>query len=98
MILAEKLFNCFKGKDSFTLNEAYLENKEKPKTTVRARIYENLGIRFERKHMCWLDSKTKTFHTNPYCSGMKNAISIDYKEVDKTIWIPCKRCANKNIL
>ena len=57
-----------------------------------------LGIRFERKHMCWLNSKTKTFHTNPYCSGMKNAISIDYKEVDKTIWIPCKRCANKNIL
>ena len=48
MILAEKLFNCFKGKDSFTLNEAYLEDKEKPKTTVRARIYENLGIRFER--------------------------------------------------
>lgn len=37
-------------------------------------------------------------NTNPYCSGMKNAISIDYKEVDKTIGIPCKRCTNKNIL
>lgn len=48
MILAEKLFNCFKGKDSFTLNDAYAENVEKPRETIRARIYENLGIRFER--------------------------------------------------
>ena len=48
MILAEKIFNCFKESDSFTLRDAYSENSEKPKETVRARIYENLGIRFER--------------------------------------------------
>ncbi|MCD8231779.1 MAG: site-specific DNA-methyltransferase [Clostridiales bacterium] len=48
MILAEKLFNCFKEKDSFTLNEAYQENTDKPHETVRARIYDNLDVRFER--------------------------------------------------
>ena len=48
MILAEKLYNCFKVKESFTLNEAYSQNTDKPKETVRARIYDNLGIRFER--------------------------------------------------
>ena len=48
MSLAEKLFECFKAKDTFTLQEAYGENQDKPKETVRARIYDNLGIRFER--------------------------------------------------
>lgn len=48
MVLAEKLFQCFKGQEAFTLNDAYYELKEKPKETVRARIYDNLGIRFER--------------------------------------------------
>lgn len=48
MILAEKIFCCFKRQDSFTLNDAYEANKDKPKETVRARIYDNLGIRFER--------------------------------------------------
>ncbi|MCR5837565.1 MAG: site-specific DNA-methyltransferase, partial [Lachnospiraceae bacterium] len=48
MSLAEKIFECFKAKDTFTLQEAYGENQDKPKETVRARIYDNLGIRFER--------------------------------------------------
>ena len=48
MSLAEKLFECFKEKDTFTLQDAYCENQDKPKETVRARIYDNLGIRFER--------------------------------------------------
>ncbi|MDD3220716.1 MAG: site-specific DNA-methyltransferase [Lachnospiraceae bacterium] len=48
MTLAEKLFNCFKSKNKFTLREAYAENGDKPKETIRARIYDNLGIRFER--------------------------------------------------
>lgn len=48
MSLAEKIFTCFKGKEKFTLNEAYIQNADKPKETVRARIYENLGIKFER--------------------------------------------------
>lgn len=48
MSLAEKLFECFKTKEEFTLQEAYEENEDKPKETIRARIYDNLGIKFER--------------------------------------------------
>jgi site-specific DNA-methyltransferase (adenine-specific) len=48
MILAEKLYNCFKGSETFTLHDAYERNADKPKETIRARIYDNLGIRFER--------------------------------------------------
>ncbi|MCI5613234.1 MAG: site-specific DNA-methyltransferase [Agathobacter sp.] len=48
MSLAEKIFKCFKEKEKFTLTEAYIQNADKPKETVRARIYENLGIKFER--------------------------------------------------
>lgn len=48
MTLAEKIFNCFKDNESFSLNEAYQQNADKPKETVRARIYEKIGIRFER--------------------------------------------------
>lgn len=31
-----------------TLTDAYDANCEKPKETIRARLYDNLGIRFER--------------------------------------------------
>ena len=48
MVLADKIYSCFKLKDSFTLQDAYNENQDKPKETVRARIYDNLGIKFER--------------------------------------------------
>ncbi len=48
MTLADKLFRCFKSKKEFTLEDAYHENSDKPRETVRARIYDNLGIRFER--------------------------------------------------
>lgn len=48
MTLAERIFNCFKQRESFTLNDAYQVNSGKPHETIRARIYDNLGIRFER--------------------------------------------------
>lgn len=48
MTLVEKLFTCFKDYDSFSLKEAYEKNSDKPQETVRARIYENLGKKFER--------------------------------------------------
>ena len=48
MSFADKIFRCFKGGKEFTLNDAYTQNKDKPKETVRARIYDNLGIKFER--------------------------------------------------
>lgn len=48
MSLAEKIFFSFKGMEKFTLKEVYGSIQEKPKETIRARIYENLGIKFER--------------------------------------------------
>ena len=46
--LANNIYSCFKNHESFTLQEAYSEYSDKPKETVRARIYDNLGIKFER--------------------------------------------------
>ncbi len=48
MTLADKIFNCFKQKETFTLTDAYVANSAKPRENVRARIYDNLGVRFER--------------------------------------------------
>lgn len=48
MTLAEKIFNCFKNSDRFSLQEAYQQNSDKPQETVRARIYEKIGVKFER--------------------------------------------------
>ena len=48
MSLADKIYLCFKSKGAFTLQDAYEDNFDKPKETVRARIYDNLGVKFER--------------------------------------------------
>lgn len=48
MTLVEKIFNCFKNRGNFTLQEAYQQSMEKPQETVRARIYEKIGVKFER--------------------------------------------------
>lgn len=48
MSLADKIYSCFKSKGAFTLQDAYEDNSDKPKETVRARIYDNLGVKFER--------------------------------------------------
>lgn len=48
MSLADKIFTYFKHQGEFTLADAYNHNQDKPKETVRARIYDNLGVKFER--------------------------------------------------
>ncbi len=48
MTLVEKLFNCFKDCESFSLQDAYQQNPDKPQETIRARIYEKIGVKFER--------------------------------------------------
>lgn len=48
MSLADRIFECFKGFEKFTLKEAYERCSNKPSETIRARIYDNLGIKFER--------------------------------------------------
>ena len=39
--LANTIYSCFKDKGEFSLKDAYSENSDKPKETVRARIYDN---------------------------------------------------------
>ncbi len=46
-MIVENLIECFKSA-RFTLKEAYMVNPDVNKESVRARIYENLGIAFER--------------------------------------------------
>lgn len=48
MTLADKIFYCFKECCSFSLKDAYEQNADKPQETVRARIYEKIGSKFER--------------------------------------------------
>lgn len=48
MGLGEQLQLFMFEKETFTMQEAYAAMPSKPKTTIRARIYDNLGIRFEK--------------------------------------------------
>lgn len=43
-----KIFSCFSAGEQFSLKEAYGAVPDKPKETVRARIYDNLGVLFTR--------------------------------------------------
>lgn len=65
--LANTIYSCFKGKGEFTLKDAYSENSDKPKETVRARIYDNrldLSMLGDASIDCiltdhpWLDKKS----------------------------------------
>lgn len=46
--LADLIFNVFKKSGTFSLNEVYDAFGDKPKTTLRARIYDNLGVKFDK--------------------------------------------------
>lgn len=46
-MIKANLLSAFRGR-TFTLADAYNVNPDKPQYSVRARIYENLGIAFER--------------------------------------------------
>ena len=48
MNLSNKIFESFKNFGNFSLTDAYEKYPNNAKETVRARIYENLGIKFER--------------------------------------------------
>lgn len=63
MTLAEKIFDCFKEKERFLLKEVYEKYSNKPKETIRARIYDNLGTKFQRI--------TKGVYCTVNCSGEK---------------------------
>lgn len=46
--LANLIFTVFKSKDKFSLKELYEAFSDKPNTTLRARICDNLGVKFEK--------------------------------------------------
>ena len=46
--VAGRIYACFRHLGQFTLKEAYEAQQDIPRESVRARIYENLGSRFER--------------------------------------------------
>ena len=48
MTLANSIFKVFSDKSTFSLKEAYQTVPDKPEATVRARIYDNLGILFSK--------------------------------------------------
>ena len=48
MSLSEQIQLKFFDKDAFTMNDVYEVIPDKPRTTLRARIYDNLGIKFEK--------------------------------------------------
>lgn len=48
MTISATIFEAFKGQGTFTLQDAYKKAPHSSKTTLRARIYEKLGIQFER--------------------------------------------------
>jgi|GEM_PF-6154499 len=65
--LANTIYSCFKDKGEFSLKDAYSENSDKPKETVRARIYDNrldLSMLEDASIDCiltdhpWLDKKS----------------------------------------
>lgn len=47
MSLSDKIYELFIDNE-FKLDEVYEKIKDKPKTTIRGRIYDNLGVKFKR--------------------------------------------------
>ena len=46
--LSDRIAETFKDRDSFNIKEAYEQCQDKPATTVRGRIYDNIGKKFEK--------------------------------------------------
>ena len=58
-------------------------------------IIENfIGMELTVKKVIWISPKTRKFHTNPNCSGMKDCMKITYDETafDLSKFEPCKKC------
>ncbi len=40
----------------------------------------------------WGSEKSKIYHSNPYCSGIKNALKMELSEAEENGYLPCKKC------
>ena len=46
--MAQRIYHLMKSKESFTLKELNEAITDKPSSTLRARIYDNIGTMFQR--------------------------------------------------
>ncbi len=60
------------------------------------KIYiENItGMQLTQKRIVWISPKTRKYHSDPNCSGIKNCIKITFDDsaFDLTQFSPCKKC------
>lgn len=61
--IAQNIYNAFQDVSAFSLSDAYDIEPDRQKTSIRARIYENLGIKFERV----ASGIYKTIHSDAVC-------------------------------
>lgn len=40
----------------------------------------------------WISENSNRYHSNPHCSGLKNAIEIELEKAETQGYIPCKKC------
>lgn len=51
-----------------------------------------LNVSFVSHHIVHISSRSKIFHMDPHCSGIKESFSLDVEDAVKQGYIPCKRC------
>ena len=57
-------------------------------------IGQMLKINIKPCDVVFVSPKSGKFHSNPHCSGMKDAIQLELDEAYKNNFSPCKRCLN----
>lgn len=55
-------------------------------------LSESIGISIVSRSYVWVNEKTKKFHNNRDCSGMANAIRMQFDDIDMSEYVACKRC------
>lgn len=51
-----------------------------------------LNINISQHEPVWTTAKSKKYHKDAYCSGIKNPIEISLEEAQRRSLMPCKRC------
>lgn len=51
-----------------------------------------LNINISSHKIVWVSDKSKKYHVNRYCSGIKNAHEIDLEQAEKFGFVKCKKC------
>lgn len=51
-----------------------------------------LNMNIVTEKVVWTTKGSKKFHSDPHCSGIKNAIQISFEEAENQGLFPCKKC------